>query len=451
MPELQHKPLFHETEYAIDVMLDDMMIDGATATALRMYGNRDTINGIVDNKPMDLDGNIITQWQAALISKRAACYRLTDYATEIINELPLWQQGAFASVGLSHMHHVTLQMAEFLARSSIGDLAEGGYMQRHNHPPRAQRGTALPYKKDWRRLHAPKWIRRYVKLEAESHRSRELASRVLDRVRPLDHSLIYGGIEAFRTEIEECDRRRRAYEAQQGDAILAGMAQGETWNEAYDAVRVRLKPGFRKRLRNLRRVARRGLDTAATIIGQDGANAFVRGEPVIIEGVNLKLAVQRRGRVADAGHGTIKLEALDMENRPLADLCFYIEDTPAIDQLTALALHVQAGEEDAIISASNLISTTSTGLTHPAFEAKRTEQALIMARNIERPERVGDTVVRADGREWTRISNFDYHEAARQRDKDYWQSTKHLWTESLGVFMLGPKYHKMAMQQGAEA
>lgn len=447
MLELQHKPLYHETEYAIDVLLDEMEIDGATSMAIRLYGDRQIVNDIIDNRRIEDDELTSEYFRGVRQHKMAASKRLTAYASELIFQLPLDGQGAMASIALTHMDHVCRQTAEFMSRWAIGDKAEGGYAERYNRPPRVQKGTVLPYKKDWRRLHAPSWIRRYIKREEESHRVRATASRVLARIRHLDPRSIHGGVEVFRHQIDEAARRRMVYEDQQRDTIQEALFAGASAQEAIEC-RIKLKAKYRRiahrKRKEARKVALRGLATAQTIVGPDKASAFVRGEPVVLEGVNLDLAVRRRHGVAHKDHGAIALQALAKGGEPLADLCFYVEDTPAIDQLTAIALHVQSGSEQDIISAANVISSTPAGLNHAAFVEKRTQQAQEMAQAL---------ILNGDRQPtfWPAHPQMerDFRELARERDKAYWKATQHIWLEGLGVFMLGPKYYKLAQEQGA--
>lgn len=430
MLELQHKPLFHETEYALDVMLDQMQIDAASAMALRLYGDRQAINEIVDNPPTrDACLESYAEWNR---HKNRAAVVLGRYGEDLISKMPLERQGSMASIALVHMDHVTRSVGEFLANWAVGDLVEGGYGEQFHRPPRAQRGTAMPYKKDWRRLHAPNWIRRYVKHSQDARGYREMCQRVARRVTSLDQASIGGGIDDFRAEFALANDRRCAYEKAEMDQARIRWAAEVPLGTVGDGCVVTLKPKYfgwaRKRRHTQRKIARRGIATAETIVGRDKTAAFVRGESVVIEGINLDLAVKRRGSVTGTGHSAVALEALSKDGQRLADLCFYIDQTPAIDQLTAVALHLEAGAEDEIIKSANIIASTLAGLDHPSFEAKRSERA-------------------AEAVRWNAYPHIapSFIEMAHERDQMYWQSTKHIWTESLGVFLLGHKVHKLML------
>ncbi len=456
MLEVQHTPLLSEADYFIDVMLDEQTIDSATGAAVRLYGERGRINEIV-LKP---EGEDEQPWRR----RKEAGIDLMGYASELIAQMSPPKQGALASVALTHLDYMSRETSKFMAFWAVGDMAEGGYGKAYNRPPRCQRGTVLPFKKDWRRLHSPNWIRRYVKREAEAWRIRRVAAHVLPRLQGLDPELIRGGLDFFQEDKILSDVRRREYEAAQWDRINAQIEAGVPANEAIrqpDCI-VRLKPGIRKKLRRerleYRKVARRGIATANAIVGPEKTAAFVRGEPVILEGVNMNFAVQRNGRVAGAGHGQISLGALATDGTPLADLCFYVEDTPAIDQLTALALHAAAGEEQDIISAANLIRASHGALGHPAFELKRAEHAALLAERAAQRVLVVEedgTPLYVEGPNWQHFMpdprSIAFRDLADQRNEDYWRETQHMWIESFQIFMVGHRWRKVMLRNASEA
>lgn len=454
MLDLQYRPLQHETQYALDVLIDENSIDSASAVVLKLYGDRALVDGIVERRE--------ESWRRKL----GIAAELMDYSTDLIGQMPLDRQGALASVTLTHLDYMSRDTAKFMAMWAIGDLVEGGNGEHANRPVRCRRGTAMPFKKDWRRLHSPNWIRRYVKHEAESWRVRRVADHVLPRFRGLDPALIHGGLELFQEDKAESDRRRRAYEAEQWAKINAQIAAGIPADEAIrqpDNVIVRLKPGIRKKLRRerleYRKVARRGIATAQAIVGPEKTAAFVRGEPVLLEGVNLNFAIQRTGSVAGKGHGQISLEAVRTDGMPLADLCFYVEDTPAIDQLTAVALHCAAGEEHEIVVAANLIRAQTGCLDHPAFQQKMAERVALLAERAGQRALVldddGVTPLYVEGPNWHKIAGIhlpvEFRELADKRDEDYWQETSHVWTEAFQVFMVGAKWRKVMLRNSEEA
>lgn len=456
MLEPQALPVPMDTEYGIDVLLDEMSIDAATANVVTLYGDREIIADIMHKRMPNDERDYLDSWRSARQQTRTAAARLMAYGTDLIGQLPPEKQGAFASIALTHMDYTTRHTAEFMAHWAIGDKAEGGYGEDYNRPPRCQKNSVWPYKKDVRRLYAPAWIRRYVKQEDECRRVRRIGSVVTGRLTHLDPELIAGGIEVFRVELQEADQRRQAYEAQQWEQIREDMRAGATAQEVLFEPRITFKKrvlaNLRKRDRKERKILKRGMATANLIVGEDKTRAFLKGEAVTLEGVNLDLVVTKRGRAAGLDYSQIGLAAATKDGTKLADLCFYIEDTPAIDQLTAVALHAAAGEEQDIVNIANIINIAPVALDHPAFVAKSEAQAVarIMAAAEDRtPIEIEDDAFYIPNLAKPHLT-VSFRDRARDRDQQYWQDTKHIWLEATGVYLLGAKHHKL-MQQNASA
>ena len=118
-----------------------------------------------------------------------------------------------------------------------------------------------------------------------------------------------------------------------------------------------------KRVRKQRRkVVTKALRLVDTILGRDAATLFVRGDELILEGRRFNFSVRRKSLFA-IGHGGLSISVTDKNHVLLVDLCFYFDETPAPDQLAALALHVKAGAEDEILKTANVIQY------HPAAHA----------------------------------------------------------------------------------
>ncbi len=453
--ELQSIPLNQEIEYGIDVLLDEMSIDCASANVLVLYGDRAVIQGIMDAPMPDEEFRDLCHWRSTRLRTRETAIFLMDYATDLIAGMPRERQGALASVALTHMDYTTRRTAEFMAHWAIGDKAEGGYGEDYNRPPRCQKNSVWPYKKDVRRLYAPAWIRRYVKHEDECRRVRKIGQVVSRRLERIDPALITGGIEIFRTDFEESERRRHDYESRQWEQMRADIEIGTTANEALLEPKITLKKKAlarqRLRQRQERKILKRGLVTATMVVGESKTRAFLKGEPVLLEGVNFNLLVTKRSRAAALDFSQIGLAATTKDGAKLADLCFYVENTPAIDQLTAVALHTAAGEEQDIINIANIINLTPGAIDHPAFSAKREVDA---ARRI---------LAAADTGTITRINegtayipnlaiphmNVAFRDAASDRNEKYWRDTQHIWIEATGVFLLGAKYQKLMKQHAS--
>lgn len=79
----------------------------------------------------------------------------------------------------------------------------------------------------------------------------------------------------------------------------------------------------------------------------------------------------------------------------LGGLCLYFEDTPVLDQLAALAMHVQAGEERDLVADGNLYSVTQYGLSHPILVGRKRDAAVaaVAAAALDNPALVRSPVL----------------------------------------------------------
>jgi hypothetical protein len=104
--------------------------------------------------------------------------------------------------------------------------------------------------------------------------------------------------------------------------------------------------------RSKRRAARRSLNTAERLVGCDVARSLASGREVeIARGEFTYLA---RVLPTKSGHGAMTLVAADADGRRLAKMCFYIAETPGIDQAVAVSMMVKNGMEEELIKTANL-------------------------------------------------------------------------------------------------
>jgi hypothetical protein len=445
MLEVKDTSIAPDTQYGIDCMLDESLIDGGTALLLDLYGDRPTIDAIVDNKPIEGEGEeFLANLRESNLRIVRDALRLASYASTLAEQISDDKRAAIVSCGLANMQQIIHSDGEFLSSWAICDLVEGGCNEAYNDPPRCKIGDVWPFAKDKRRLYSPAWIRRYVKrCDHTIPRHRTLANIILSRASGLDPARIGGGIGIMRDIHNEATRRRRIRMDEQ-IARWNEDGQATEWRDD-DGPVIRIKKSYLKELRRRQRqhkkILKRALPLAASVLGADRAKAFINGEPLLIEGQRLDFKVEKNFKAASAGHGALTLSVLDKSGADLAGLCFYFEGTPAIDQVTALALHAQAGEEETILEAANITHSTTAMLTHPAFEAKR----------VKRVDEVA-TLIHPRGRRWPRglmLAGFDFREVARARDATYWQETQHHWLDAIGVQVMGVKGVKL-MRANAE-
>lgn len=406
MPKLQTSEIHPEDLYVLDCCCEDDTIDAGTSVVLRLYGDRSIIRDCVANTPVAIGPY---PWRQSIGE------RMMSYADQIIAELPASRRGELAACSLIHMHHIRVSTSEYLACAAISDIVEGGWCQNYKRPPQGWGTDRLyPYFKDHRRLHSPQWIRRYVKRDDEAHRLRRFARRVLDRASAVPMDMVRGDIcrfEADFTAVKERQRERdRLFRASMALGLdfedAANLAHGGDKSErALSQVLKRDRSVLKTRRRVLKRAAR----TAECVVGRDVVSAFARGERAVVMGETAGFAVRARNLHA-SGHGAVEIDVLSPDQKTLGELCFYIEDTPALDQLTAIALHCAAGCENEIIETANIISVTAAGAGHP----------LLMKPN---PPGImpGAPIVDAEA----------------VRNSIYVQETGHIWSHALGAHMLG--------------
>jgi hypothetical protein len=92
------------------------------------------------------------------------------------------------------------------------------------------------------------------------------------------------------------------------------------------------------------------------LIGTNNVTMFVGGKSIRVEGQRFVFELKKANILAE-NHGALSISVLDKESdRRLFDLCWYVERTPALDQISALVMAVRAGEEDEIIRVGNMFS-----------------------------------------------------------------------------------------------
>lgn len=421
MPDLQSCEIDAKTLYVLDLCCEDDTIDSGASVALRLYGNRPIIRDIIANTPVCVRDPY--PWRQNISS------RLTDYADGLIADLPRARRGELGAVAMIHLHHVRCSTATYQASAAISDMVEGGWCKSYNRPPRAK-DRLTPYGKDWRRLTAPGWIRRYVKRDDESARLRRFASRVLVRLADLPLDMIRGDISSFQTEFDAVRQRSRAREA----TFRVGMAAGLSFEEAADLSEGRsskrllvLARKAKAALRERRKVIKRAAGLAQAVVGREALAGFASGTGALIMGETAGFYVRPALSLTTVGHGALDIDVLSPEREVLGKLCFFINGTPAIDQLTAIGLHCAAGAEQDIIDIANVVSVTVSGAGHPLLMRK--EKPSPTVRIFDAATGIEHTVTPEEQINW--------------RNDDYVAKTGHIWRECLGIHMMGHRHLKL--------
>lgn len=146
------------------------------------------------------------------------------------------------------------------------------------------------------------------------------------------------------------------------------------------------RPESRKRRKAKRKPLLRSVEFLTSIVGNQKARAFINGDDITVEGKEFNFRV-RKGVLLSNSHGGINITVTDKSHIELVDLCFYFQDMPAPDQMAALVMHVQAGNEDQIIKTGNIIrshdSASSNGALHRLRDMNRASKTMV---NVERDD-----------------------------------------------------------------
>mgnify|MGYP000252198734 CR=1 FL=1 len=350
-----------EVQYFIDGACEEHELLGCHHVALTLYGDRARLAEIVAGtvariEPEDViaraavvdAGRTPRNWRAGRLSIALA---LAEEAASLIRRCPFADQVGFAALGYGHLRLVVRDHAEFFASWRFEDATTGG--------------AAKPFLKHWRldrqmrptpavrrHLASPKAIRRYVKHNQEWRHVRALYETIADLPLPCDVSAGERLIEALKQRANE--QRSRMY------ADLVRRAP-------------RSDPKIVRKIQAAsRKVTKRAAVMAAALLGASTVSAFARGEPVIIPAKDIAFRVVAAGSMDHLGHGALHVDLQTLEGQRLSGLCVYFDKTPALDQLSAIALHAAAGEEATVIRAGNLYAVEAAAAEHPALAGRAT-------------------------------------------------------------------------------
>jgi len=431
MVTLQETDIDPETAYVLDCCCDDNTIDAGASVALLLYGDRNRIRDIVENTPVGYSRrDHVFGWRTGISA------HLSAYADSLILDLPIETQGLLFGSAMIHIRHLVHSSAEFMADWAIRDMVEGGCSKDYNRPPRSK-DEVTPYRKDLRRLHSASWIRRYVKREPELRRWRALADGVIARGRGLPRAALRADVGAFDALRKEQRARIRAQEAIQWARMMGDDDAVQT-----DNVRVTLKRQVLGHIvreqRRRRAVLKKALRTAVSVVGHDVATSFVRGNPVMLVGDHAAFKIRKYNSAASIGHGALDITLCDKDSHePLADLCFYIDKTPALDQMTAIGLHVASGDELDILETANIVRVKPAGIGHPLVSSRHSPPGLLEnAAIVDAPTQPLQL----------RPYLGSVEERRRIRGSTYFEKTKPMWIDATGVQVLGPRFNELSIE-----
>lgn len=396
--QVRTEALASEIEYLLDCAVEASELDACTAMTLRLYGDNDEIRASTGGDP-----------HCGYEERFRQMMTLTPIADRILVDLPIKRQAGLMHLGLRGLIYEIETMAETFANWAMSDEIEGGCLLPFR--DRAKARKKIVFKNTSRRLYSPGFIRRYVKAHKhDSHCLVEIAGMMRRRTRLFPSKFLSD------SSIMEDYRRLANAMTQPCETTLA-------------------IPKRKMLLRSLRMAQR--------ILGDKTVAAFCRGETVKIMGPNTVLMLQKRGRFSDVGHGCLSVVLADQNGAQLADLCTFVEATPTLDQLSAFALWMMAGEERELLRTSNIITLHPAGESHPLLIEKRGRH------EEEQVEALADLIRLVGADQAKKILDFIKtprkplppphftNEEQRARNDTYWQETKFLWIDAMMVMVIG--------------
>lgn len=362
--DIRLTPLDDRDQCFLDSAAESGEMTAACTAVLGLHGDARRIAAIINDRVLGPGCGHRT--------RRGLCARLSGYGYELLAEMPEQRRAGFLAIGLSGALHWTAEIVHALTSWAYEDMTTGGALEnfrsipRCDHRYRATKGVA-------RKLHAPGWIARYVRLNDTVLEARDVVRPLLEMCRatiPDPHHLEISAdferqMSAFRLVWAKTERGPDYIGAPGFDAPTLSSYEHIT----RDTPISRPKP-YLVLEKKQRRVIGRAAVMAAAIIGSSAVSAFARGEPVVLPGSDIDLKITRIASSASIGHGRLGVSVLDRGGEHVADLCVYIDGTPALDQLTALALHMQAGLERDVIETANVIRYGAAAADHPVFKER---------------------------------------------------------------------------------
>jgi len=395
--ETRSAPLPPDLQYFLDGAIDSFELNAFAYDVLTIFGRTPVIDGIVEAPSGE---------RFSLAARQGRCVALDAYAHELARELGDGWQRAFVAATIPFEMHSLGELADCYAAWNFEDSTLGGALQHYRRVPLCDRDYN-PTKGARRRLYARSAVRRYNKQTADDQDRfrRVMSQRVRACPWPADTS---AGERIVMARQEMMVRHQRL--------VHEGIAR---MMRADKEPKLLAKPERKKIVRAAR--------LAADVVGEEKVRRFVAGESVEIEGDGMIIEAVRSSSLTQAtGHGQLTVTLKDKDRQQLGNLCVYFEHTPPLDQLAALALHVQAGEGAKIIETGNLYAITPAGAASP----------LLAGRAKLNP--VGGLGAGA-------IARMDVR---RQASAAYAAATKPWYVEDLGIFRWGRDFGRLRRLAG---
>jgi hypothetical protein len=409
-------------QYFLDCANEYEELDSTSHLALRLFGDRDEIHAIIDPQPIPITSEAVMNWFRSPChngwrDRQRRCEALEKMADRILVKIDPFDAGGLIWVGVRQMPHQLKSDAEMFSYMAYDDATTGGSMLPWHYAGIDGRG--YPTKRVARRLHAPGFIRKYVRDQRETGALRKRIDRLRARCQLVPNEFIRDTTSAIE---EQLKRQHKAEEERRWEAIRFEM--GET-GPAHSPM-VRLKKSALVRLRERRKVLRRAASTAVAVMGREKVSALVHGEQIEFVGREVKFLVKSSGSLAARGHGNLAVSVVGRDDTLLGHLCVYFDETPALDQATALSMFVDGGEESEIIKTANLTFVTEAGREHPLLADRY--KSIPIPDDQPQPPQPRDAHIVVDADTGRRVRN---HQLQVDLQKEYWSRTKPIWIDAV--------------------
>lgn len=335
--------LHAETQYILDGATEDDEMLGFHRSILDLFGDTQIIEAIIN-----ADRGASTNLFAA---RRSVSLELCRYAESLFPDVPDEFKPGLAGFAYAHARKIVADYAEIYSGWNFDDTVIGGAFLPFHY--RCVRPDHSPTKGALRRLRSPSACRRYVRINSDQ-------------------------IDFLRPRLEILSHLAKPSSPDQGDDLIAYMGE-QIWlrrQRQYAAFfESRAKAGkppwkIKQETRARRKVISRAAVMAVGVLGAASVSAFARGEPVRIQGQEVAFDIRPRDSMAAIGHASVEIGIVDKGGAPLSKLCVYHDETPALDQLTAFALRVAAGQERDIIKTGNLYDVTDAAPGHDLLRGR---------------------------------------------------------------------------------
>lgn len=115
-----------------------------------------------------------------------------------------------------------------------------------------------------------------------------------------------------------------------------------------------------------RSIMKKSVNTLQNFLGPNDTQIFLGNDYVDITGKHFTFKVKKNRTLIHTGWNALDINVHDRETREyLCKLCFYYDNMPTADQLTALILDINAGNEKQVIRTGNIYQITDDAQSHP--------------------------------------------------------------------------------------